>query len=210
METILQTRVIPIAVINDSADAIPLAEAVLAGGLSAIEVTFRTAAAPDAISAIRKKCPEMTVGAGTILTEDQLNQAIDAGTMFGVSPGINERVLNAATEKGLPFLPGVMTPSDIEKAMSLGFKTLKFFPAELIGGVNMLKALAGPYAPTGVKFVPLGGINAGNAMFYLELPIVAAVGGSWLVDKKLIEEKNWTEVTTRTRDIVGLMKRHSV
>jgi 2-dehydro-3-deoxyphosphogluconate aldolase/(4S)-4-hydroxy-2-oxoglutarate aldolase len=206
METILKTRVIPVSVIRNRDDAVPLAEALLTAGLPMIEVTFRTADAMASIGAIRKSFPEMTVGAGTILTEDQLSQAIDAGAMFAVAPGTNERVMTVANNRKLPFMPGVMTPSDIEKAMGFGFRILKFFPAELCGGARMLKALAGPYASAGVRFIPLGGVNADNARSYLELPVVAAIGGSWLVDKKLVAEGNWAEITRRTRDILEVAK----
>jgi 2-dehydro-3-deoxyphosphogluconate aldolase/(4S)-4-hydroxy-2-oxoglutarate aldolase len=204
MNRILQKRIVPVAVIDKVADALPLAEALLVADLDVIEVTFRTEAAASSIRDIVKKFPEMLVGAGTLLEPKQVQQAVDAGAKFGVSPGLNTAVVKKANELRLPFVPGVMTPSDVECALSLGCKMLKFFPADAAGGVKMLKALAGPYAHTGVKFIPLGGINATTMKEYLELPIVAAVGGSWMVERKLIAAKDWAAITLLTKEALAL------
>ena len=207
MKQILDKRVVPVAVIDKAEDAVLVAEALQAGGLDIIEVTFRTAAAGDAIKQIAAKFPQMLVGAGTILTGDQVRKAIDCGAKFGVSPGLNEKVVAQANSLKLPFVPGVMTPSEVERAMDLGCKLLKFFPAENAGGVKMLKALAGPYGHTGVKFIPLGGVTAMNAAEYLALPIVGAIGGSWLIEKSVVAERNWQEITRRTAAILQLAAR---
>jgi 2-dehydro-3-deoxyphosphogluconate aldolase/(4S)-4-hydroxy-2-oxoglutarate aldolase len=204
MHKILQIRVVPVAVIDDVADAVPLAEALVAGGVDIIEVTFRTPAAEESVREIIRHLPEMMVGAGTILNKEQLQRAFDAGVEFGVAPGLNEEVVVAASEMELPFIPGVMTPSDVEKGLSLGCKLQKFFPAEAAGGVGMLKALAGPYAHTGVKFIPLGGLTAGNMRDYLALPVVAAIGGTWLTERKLIAGKQWAKITELTAEAVRL------
>jgi 2-dehydro-3-deoxyphosphogluconate aldolase / (4S)-4-hydroxy-2-oxoglutarate aldolase len=202
LEAISKTRVLPVVVIDAAALAVPLAEALLAGGLPSIEITLRTPAALQAIAAIRQALPQMLVGAGTILSEDQLEEAEDAGAQFGVSPGLNAAVVARAHEIGLPFFPGVMTPGEVERARAAGCHVLKFFPAEAAGGVTMLQALAGPYAHTGVKFIPTGGIKRESLGNYLALPIVAAVGGSWLAEKKLLAAKDWPAITALAADAV--------
>jgi 2-dehydro-3-deoxyphosphogluconate aldolase/(4S)-4-hydroxy-2-oxoglutarate aldolase len=174
------------------------------GGLPIIEVTFRTPAAADCVRAIRKAFPAMLVGAGTLLDADQVKRAKDAGAQFGVAPGLNDSVVKASLALGMPFVPGVMTPSEVERALALGCKLQKLFPASVAGGLEMLRALTGPYAHTGVKFIPLGGVNAKTAPDYLALPIVAAIGGSWMCDKKLVAEKNWTKITELTKEAVAL------
>ena len=204
MNQILQKRVVPVAVIDKVEDAVPLATALLAAGLDVIEVTFRTAAAPDAIRAIAQAHPNMLVGAGTLLEVSQVKQAKAAGAKFGVAPGLNATTVKASLELGMPFVPGVATASDVELALALGCKLQKLFPADVLGGVKLLKALAGPYGHTGVKFIPLGGVNAGNMGEYLTLPIVAAIGGSWIVDKKLIVEKKWSEITALTKAALSI------
>jgi 2-dehydro-3-deoxyphosphogluconate aldolase/(4S)-4-hydroxy-2-oxoglutarate aldolase len=204
MERISKVRVVPVVVIDRAEDAIPLAEALLAGGLNVMEITFRTPAAEQSIRNVRKALPKMLVGAGTILDTDQLQHAIDAGAQFAVAPGLNEAVVKKSLALKLPFVPGVMTPSDVEHGLALGCKLQKFFPAEVAGGAKMLQALAGPYAHTGMKFIPLGGVNASNARAYLTLPIVAAIGGSWMVERKLVAEKNWSTIRTLTAEAVQL------
>jgi len=204
MERISKVRVVPVVVIDRAEDAVPLAQALLAGGLNVMEITFRTPAAEPSIRHVRQAFPKMLVGAGTILDTDQLQQAIDAGAQFGVAPGLSEAVVKKSYALKLPFVPGVMTPSDVEHGLALGCKLQKFFPAEVAGGVKMLKALAGPYAHTGIKLIPLGGVNATNAREYLALPIVAAIGGSWMVERKLIAEKNWSTIRTLTAEAVQL------
>jgi len=200
IDSLLQPRLVCVAVIDQPDDAVPLTEALLAGGLNCIEVTFRTAGAAEAIARIRKNLPNAIVGAGTLLTADQVKQAVAAGAQFGVSPGLSEAVSQAAQENKLPLFPGVVTPTEIIRALELGWKHLKFFPAETFGGVNALKALAGPFGHTGVKFIPTGGITAATLPNYLAIPQVAAVGGSWMAEKKLIAEKNWRQITTLTAE----------
>jgi len=197
-EAFLKQRLICVAVVDKPEDAIPLAEALLAGGLNVMEITFRTAGAVEAIARIRKSLPQMSIGAGTLLSAEQVRQTAEAGAQFGVSPGLNEMVLAAAKEKRMPFFPGVMTPTEVDRALNLGYKQLKFFPSEAAGGVAMLKALGGPFAHTGVKFIPTGGINAANLASYLAIPQVAAVGGSWMAERKLVTEKAWTKITALT------------
>lgn len=198
--TILKSRLICVAVIDQPDDAVPLAEALLAGGLPVIEVTFRTAAAAEAIARIRKSVPGACVGAGTVLSIEQARRAADAGAQFGVSPGLNETVLNEAAALKLPFFPGVVTPTEVDHALNLGCRHLKFFPAEAAGGVNMLKALAGPFAHMGVQFIPTGGITAALLPSYLALPQVAAVGGSWMAERKLVAERAWPKITSLTAE----------
>ena len=170
-----------------------------------MEITFRTAAAAESIRRIRQEVPQMAIGAGTLLTAEQVQQAAGVGAQFGVSPGLNETVLAAANKIQMPFFPGVMTPTEVDRALNLGFKQLKFFPAEPAGGVAMLKALAGPFAHTGVKFLPTGGINAATLANYLALPQVAAVGGSWMAEKKLVAEKAWDKITAITAEALKVV-----
>ena len=199
----LQQRLICVAVIDRVEDAVPLAQSLLAGGLNTIEVTFRTAGAADAIARIRASVPQMCVGAGTLLAADQVKQAVEAGAQFGVSPGLSESVSSASHTVGLPLYPGVITPGEVMRALELGWKTLKFFPAETFGGVKALKTLAGPFGHTGVKFLPTGGITAATLPDYLAIPQVAAIGGSWMADRKLVAEKAWEKITALT---AGAMK----
>ncbi len=202
IDRILAKRIVPVVVIDHVESAEPLAEALLAGGLDIMEITFRTAAAEESIKRISARFPEILLGAGTLLEKEQVQRAKDAGATFGLAPGLNPNIIAAAREIGLQFSPGVMTPSDVELALSLGCKLLKFFPAEAAGGTNMLKSLAGPYGHTGVKFIPTGGITSGNLASYLKLPIVAAIGGSWMVDKQLVNDGKWAEITRITREAI--------
>jgi 2-dehydro-3-deoxyphosphogluconate aldolase/(4S)-4-hydroxy-2-oxoglutarate aldolase len=204
-DSLLKQRLICVAVIDQPDDAVPLAEALLAGGLNCIEVTFRTAGAADSIARIRKALPNAIVGAGTLLTADQVKAAVAAGAQFGVSPGLGEAVSKAAHENKLPLFPGVVTPTEIIRALELGWKHLKFFPAETFGGVNALKALGGPFGHTGVKFIPTGGITAATLPNYLALPQVAAVGGSWMAERKLVAEKNWGKITALTAEAMKVI-----
>lgn len=199
LDRILTKRIVPVVVLDSAEQAEPLAEALLAGGLDLMEITFRTAAAEASIRRIAGRFPEILLGAGTLLDPEQVLRAKDAGAEFGLAPGLNPEVIEAAEDTGLTFSPGVMTPSEVECALGFGCKLLKFFPAEAAGGVNMLKSLAGPYGHTGLKFIPTGGITSGNLNDYLNLPVVAAVGGSWMVDKKLVNEGKWGEITRLTK-----------
>jgi 2-dehydro-3-deoxyphosphogluconate aldolase/(4S)-4-hydroxy-2-oxoglutarate aldolase len=202
IDRILAKRIVPVVVLDDVESAEPLAEALLAGGLDIMEITFRTAAAEESIRRISKRFPEILLGAGTLLNQDQIRRAKDAGAVFGLAPGLNPQIITAAHEIGLQFSPGVMTPSEVELALSLDCKLLKFFPAEVAGGVNMLKALSGPYAHTGVKFIPTGGVSSSNLTDYLKLPVVAAIGGSWMVDTRLVNEGKWADITRITREAI--------
>lgn len=204
IERILSKRIVPVIVLNDAEKAEPLTEALLSAGLDIIEVTFRTDAAEASIRRIAKHFPEVLLGAGTLLDGAQVKRARDAGAVFGLAPGLNPDTISTARQVGLDFSPGVMTPSEVEQALSLGCKLLKFFPAEAAGGVKMLKSLAGPYAHTGVKFTPTGGITSDNLQDYLQLPVVAAIGGSWMVSPTLIKENNWGEITRLTREALDL------
>ena len=204
LERTVRKRIVPVVVVDDEDSAEALAEALLAGGLDVMEITFRTAAAARAIRRIAVKYPAILLGAGTLLERDQVLRARDAGAVFGLAPGLNPRIVETAAECGLAFAPGVMTPGEVEQALGLGCKLLKFFPAEAAGGIAMLKALAGPYAHTGVKFIPTGGVTAGNLAVYLKSPMVAAIGGSWMVDKELVAAGRWDEITRLTREAVAM------
>jgi 2-dehydro-3-deoxyphosphogluconate aldolase/(4S)-4-hydroxy-2-oxoglutarate aldolase len=205
VESFLKQRLVCVAVIDKPEDAVPLAEALLAGGLNCIEVTFRTAGAAESISAIRKNVPQIVVGAGTLLTSEQVKQAIGAGAQFGVSPGLSEIVSTTTQENDFPLFPGVITPGEIMRALELGWKNLKFFPAETFGGVNALKALIGPFGHTGVKFIPTGGITAATLPNYLAIPQVAAIGGSWMAERKLVAEKSWDKITALTAEAMKVI-----
>jgi 2-dehydro-3-deoxyphosphogluconate aldolase / (4S)-4-hydroxy-2-oxoglutarate aldolase len=205
MQKIFQQRLVPVVVLDNPVDAVAVATAVLAGGLNVIEVTFRTPNAARCIDAIRLALPSMLVGAGTLLEVRQVQSAAGAGAQFGVAPGVNPKIALKAMDLGLPFIPGVMTASEIEKGLELGCKVLKFFPAEAAGGVKMLKALAGPFVHTGVKFFPSGGIGPANMADYLALEMVAAIGGSWLVEQNLIAEKNWKKIAQLTAQALAIV-----
>ena len=194
---------IPVIVIEDENDAEPLAEALLEGGLAVIEVTFRTAAAPAALTRIIRAFPEMVVGAGTVVTREQAQRCIDLGVKFSVAPGFNPETVRLFQDNGVLFIPGVLSPSEIEAAFGLGCTLLKFFPAGAAGGPKMLKALAGPYASLGVRFCPTGGVNLDNMNEYLSRPEVFAVGGSWIASKQQIADKNWSVITQQTRDALA-------
>lgn len=204
IERILAKRIVPVVVLESADDAELLAEALLEGGLDIMEITFRTAAAEESIRRIAKAFPEILLGAGTVLDGEQARRARGAGAVFGLAPGLNPQTIAAAKQEGLEFSPGVMTPSEIELALSLDCTLLKFFPAEAAGGVKMLKSLAGPYAHTGVKFTPTGGITSANLQDYLKLPVVAAIGGSWMVDKNLVAAGKWDEITRLTCEALEL------
>jgi 2-dehydro-3-deoxyphosphogluconate aldolase/(4S)-4-hydroxy-2-oxoglutarate aldolase len=193
-------RIIPVVVLEDVSAAAPLAEALLAGGLRTVEVTFRTAAAADAIRAMAAY-PELTVGAGTALTADQVDAAVDAGARFVVTPGFGPAVVARCQALDVPVHPGIATATEIQMALDAGLDTVKFFPAEQLGGPAMIKALAAPFRS--VKFIPTGGVNAGNLRSYLDLPAVVAVGGSWMVAPDLLAAGDWATVTRRTAAAVA-------
>ncbi len=195
--------VIPVIVIEDENDAEPLAEALLEGGLDVIEVTFRTAAAPAALDRILRKFPEMLVGAGTVVTEEQARRCLDLGVHFGIAPGFNPRTVSLFQESGVRFIPGVMSPSELEAAYGHGCTLLKFFPAGAAGGPKMLRALAGPYASLGVRFCPTGGVSVDNMSDYLTMPVVFAVGGSWIASKRQIADKQWSVITQQAQEALS-------
>ena len=201
---LLERRLIPVVVIEDAAKAVDLAQTLLSAGLGVIEITFRTKAAEEAIRRIAKDCPKMLVGAGTLLDSEQVKKAAGAGARFGLAPGLDEKIVQTAQKESLTFVPGVVTPSEVQKGLSLGCKIQKFFPAEQAGGAPYLKALEGPYGHTGVRFIPTGGLQVGNAAAYLALKCVAALGGSWFVDKKLIEANDWKKIQTLTQEAIQL------
>ena len=201
-EKVRERRVVAVLVIDDAEQAVPLAEALLAGGVDIMELTLRTDAAMGALRRIRADVPEMIAGIGTILTPDQVKEVRDADAAFGVSPGLNERVLEAAKDCGLTFAPGIVTPSDIERALEYDLRTLKFFPAGPSGGLSYLEAIAAPYHHLGVQYLPLGGINLDNMSSYLASPSVAAIGGSWIATRSAIQAGDWATITSNARAAV--------
>ena len=196
--------VIPVIALDDPDDALPLAAALTDGGLSCAEVTFRTAAAEESIRRIAAAYPDMLVGAVTVLTTQQVDRAVAAGAKFIVSPGLNPNVVRHCLEKGVPAAPGCCTPSEIEQAIELGLSVVKFFPAEAMGGLKTIKALAAPY--TGLRFMPTGGINASNLRSYLEYPRVLACGGSWMVSKELIRAHDFAQITELVRQATAIVR----
>jgi 2-dehydro-3-deoxyphosphogluconate aldolase/(4S)-4-hydroxy-2-oxoglutarate aldolase len=198
-QTIARNRLLPVVVIEDAATADPLADALVAGGLPCAEITFRTAAAADAIKAMAAR-GDMAVGAGTVLTAEQVDRAVDAGAKFVVSPGFGPAVVKRCQEVGVPVYPGVATATEIQMALDAGLSTVKFFPAEQVGGAAMIKALAAPFRQ--VRFIPTGGVTTENLGQYLALPAVLAVGGTWMVAADLLKNRDWAEVTRRTRAAV--------
>lgn len=194
--------VIPVLLIQNVADAVPLARALAAGGLPAIEITLRTAAALDAIRAVANEVPEAIVGAGTILNARQYEEAANAGSRFIVSPGVTPQLLDAARSSKVPLLPGAITPGEIMALREEGYTMLKFFPAEQAGGAAFLKSLSSPLA--GTMFCPTGGIGIANAKTYLSLPNVVCVGGSWVAPENLVKEGKWDEITKLAAEAVKL------
>ncbi len=203
LEEIEKIGIVPVVVIDSAEDAVPLAKALCEGGLPAAEITFRTAAAAESIKRIREACPEMIVGAGTVLTCEQADAAIAAGSQFIVSPGLNPAVVKHVLDKGVPMLPGCANPSDIEAALSLGLTEVKFFPAEQIGGLKAIKAMAAPYGA--VRFMPTGGLNAANMGAYLADKKIIACGGSFMVAKDVIARHDWDKIKKDTEKAVSLM-----
>lgn len=203
---VLRERLLPAITFEVADTAIPVAESLLAAGITVLEVPFRTPAAVAAITAIVKRFPELTVGAGTLLTPTQIRQAIDAGAQFGLSPGFNPRVATAAQEAGWPFIPGVMTPSEIEQVHELGFSILKVFPIEQLGGPAFLKAVEGPYGHLGLQYIPMGGVGPANATAYAQLPAVIALGGSWLATRNLIRNRQYQQIQDNIAQALTLIQ----
>ncbi len=198
-----QAKIVPVIKLLHAADAIPLMDALSAGGLPVAEITFRTSAAAEAIALVKKNRPEILLGAGTVLTLDQAQQAVDAGAAFIVAPGFNPELVDWCIERNIPVIPGVNSPTQVEMGLRKGLTMLKFFPAEASGGVAMLKALSSVYE---VEFMPTGGIHAGNILSYLTLPKVIACGGTWMVKEELISSGNFAEITSITREAVSLVR----
>jgi 2-dehydro-3-deoxyphosphogluconate aldolase/(4S)-4-hydroxy-2-oxoglutarate aldolase len=188
-----------VVTVERAEDAVPLAEALLAGGVTAVELTLRTPAALAALADVRKRVPGVVAGAGTVLTADQVRQAVDAGAAFAVAPGLNPRVVEAAGRAGLPFAPGVLTPTDVELAIELGRTFLKLFPSEPSGGLAYLRVLAAPFAHLGVRYLPLGGVSEANLAEYLAEPSVGAVGGTWLAPPAVIRDRDWATITATAK-----------
>lgn len=204
MIKIQRTGIVPVVVLDNEEEALLLAEALLEGGLPCAEVTFRTAAAAGAIQKMTRTFPELLVGAGTVLTTEQADRAIDAGAEFIVSPGLNPKVTAFVLERGILMIPGVCTPTEIEAAMQYDLDVVKFFPAEPSGGLKMIKALAAPYV--GLKFMPTGGINAENVRDYLSYDRIVACGGSWMVKSELIRNRNFSEIKHLAREAADIVK----
>lgn len=190
---------IAVLVLEDAAKAVPLANALLDGGVQVLELTLRTPAALDALRAVAREVPEMIVGAGTVLSPEQLAQAADAGAAFAVAPGLNPRIVRAAAERGLSFAPGIMTPSEIEQAVELGCTLLKFFPAGALGGLKTLTTMAAPYQHLGLRYIPLGGLTPETTADYLKSKLVSACGGSWIATSELIAASDWTRIRDNAR-----------
>ena len=205
LEELAGYGVVPVVVLNRAEDARPLAEALCRGGLPCAEVTFRTDAAEESIKIMSESFPEMLVGAGTVLTTEQVDRAVAAGAKFIVSPGFDPEVVDYCIDKNIPVVPGTITPSEVAQGVKRGLKLLKFFPAEQAGGLAMIKAMAAPY--TMVKFMPTGGINARNLPDYLASDKIAACGGSWMVKASLVDNKEYDRIEKMTREAVGTVKK---
>lgn len=206
-ERLHQAGILAVLILDNADDAVPLANALFEGGIRAMELTLRTPAALDALRRIRAEVPDMIAGAGTLLRPEQVDDAQAAGAAFGVAPGCNPRVLEHALGCGLPFAPGVCTPTDIEIALEANARLLKFFPAEPCGGLAYLRTIAAPFAHLGVKFIPLGGVGPGNAEAYLSEPSVLALGGSWLAPRNLVQRRDWEAIRANARDAADLVAR---
>lgn len=203
LEKLSLAGIVPVIKVEDAADAVPLCKALSDGGLPVAEITFRSDAAEEAIRRVHEELPEVILGAGTVLTKDQVDRAINAGATYIVSPGLNPEIVKYCQEKGVAIVPGCGNPSDIEVALSLGLKTVKFFPAEPLGGLKMIKAMAAPYGA--VTFLPTGGVNENNLNDYLAFNKIVACGGSWMVPADAVAEKNWARIEELTRTAVNKM-----
>jgi len=194
-----RTGVVAVLVVDRGEDAVPLAKALLAGGVDIMELTLRTPVAMDALRRIKAEVPQMLAGIGTILTTTQVQEVVATGAAFGVAPGMNPRVVKAAQDAGLPFAPGIATPSDIEQALECDCRLLKFFPAEPSGGLTYLKSIAAPYAHLKVRYLPLGGLDVNSVDRYIADPLVQAIGGSWIAPRDLIQKQDWKTITQRAQ-----------
>ncbi len=203
LQQVRQMRIIAVVVIDDPEQAVPLANCLLDSGIRAIELTLRTPAAFEALKNIRSQCPQMTAGLGTVLFTQQVQQAVDGDAAFAVSPGMNPNIVKAAIEAKLPFAPGITTPSEVETAVELGCRLLKFFPAEPSGGLPYLKAMNAPYAHLDLQYIPLGGLNECNFVEYLNLDCVPAVGGSWIAPRNQIVAGDWSSIAATAKRAVA-------
>ena len=206
VETLREAGIVPVIVIEDETKAVPLARALVKGGLPVLEVTFRTKAAAGAIARIKADVPEAVVGAGTLLTPAQVRAAAEAGAAFGVAPGFDPVVINAAKDAGLPMVPGIATASELSQALTAGAPMVKFFPAEAAGGVKMIKNLLGAFRSTGVKFMPTGGINLSNVAEYLAVPEIVACGGTWIVPKDALAANDWGAIEKLASEAAALAR----
>ncbi|MCI5613803.1 MAG: bifunctional 4-hydroxy-2-oxoglutarate aldolase/2-dehydro-3-deoxy-phosphogluconate aldolase [Agathobacter sp.] len=204
LEKLGKIGIVPVVVLDDAKDAESLGRALMEGGLPCAEVTFRTAAAEESIRILSEKFPEMIVGAGTVLTIEQVDRAVKAGAKFIVSPGTNPKVVDYCVKNNIPITPGTCTPSNVETALEFGLDVVKFFPAEPSGGLNFIKAIAAPYV--GVKFMPTGGINAKNVRDYLAYDRIIACGGSWMVTKDLIKAGDFEQIKKLTAEAAEIVK----
>ena len=202
----LRQKILPAVVFYDEESILPVAESFLNGGLNVMEIPLRTSVSIHAINKIRKEVPEMFVGAGTILNINSLKDSINAGAQFGLSSSLNSKVCNEANKVEFPFIPGVMTPSEIEYAYELGFTIQKLFPAAQLGGASFLKAMLGPYEQLNLQFIPMGGVNISNINDYLRLKNVIAVGGTWLATKDMMIKKEYKVIETTVREALQYMR----
>ena len=207
IEKVKAAGVVAVLVVDQEKHAVPLAKALLSGGVDTIELTLRTPAALPAAAAIKKEVPEITLGIGTVLTTDQVKAAADLGADFAVAPGCNPRIMAEAYKQGLSYAPGIMTPTDIEIALEFGCRLLKYFPAESAGGMKHLKNIVAPYQYLGLSFIPLGGLNIENAGTYLESELIAAVGGSWVAKSPMIHAEDWDGIEKNAREIRALINK---
>lgn len=200
------SKIMAVLVIDKLEHVVPLAESLLKGGVNIIELTLRTPAALEAATIIKNKYPQILLGFGTVIHTTQVKMVVDAGADFAVAPGCNPKVLKEAEKHNLPFAPGVMTPTDIEIAIEHNCKVLKYFPAETSGGLKHLQSMVNPYQYLGLKFIPLGGCNLANAQTYLESDLITAIGGSWIAERKLIQNEKWDTITENALSVTNLIK----
>ena len=205
-QAISQFKIVPVIAIDEVSSAIPLADALIEGGLPIAEITFRTEAAAEVLRTLKRERPALLVGAGTVLSVENLHLAKACGAEFALAPGLNPAVAAEAMRVGFPFAPGIATPSEIEQALGLGIKVLKFFPAGDMGGPRMLTSFSGPYAHTGVKFIPTGGVTMDNLKDYLSVKTVTAVGGTWIAKREDISAGNWDKIRDNCQKAVALLK----
>ena len=203
-EKVYNTGIVPVVVLNKAEDAVPLARALLKGGIDFMEITFRTECAAESIALIAKEVPEMTVGAGTVINLEQAERAVESGAKFIVSPGLDVGVVTWAQDRDIPVIPGCVTPTEIMKAISLGLNVVKFFPADVFGGIKAIKALSAPFGQ--VKFLPTGGVSEANLKDFIENKSVAAIGGSWVCKKDDIANHDWDKITTLSANAVKIIK----